>query len=1049
MCSGLLGAPQTTSSPGGLLPPDLPPGGPEILCALRDEGLDRTSDLFQKLGLNDLFKNYYCDGGCYMCCYVPSQGGCHTSFDYDEDGNPPINCSGIYGPGTTIVGEALVYGDSLGLGICIGGVQQSCSHFPICSGAGATSPPSALSGMSDGPGAPSGASSGPAEPSSSSPPPHPDMTLPGAYGSRAKAFAKMMLQRFTEQTRGRPAHLPHRDYVDFATARGAVNWRSAMANIEPYSGSYDVFRVEGALGELLPEESYRRGILYHANLGLLGAVPNVLDRLARAEERFWSADELADYLGGIDPEAELRRTMGPIALEALKAAPIQDWRLLAPAAPGETPLAYRMYEGFELGQAPVVSAAQDCGAGDEVHLAIQIDDPQEASNPDTLYPVVISWGDGSFSEHAYDSSHASNVFSHAYAAPGTYLAYVTASNGSGLRGVAGLVVEALAGSGSPPAPSIARIELDGMLAFGPALIDAGQLSFELEALHPDGRTALIGWSEEVTLPSAGSIPMGLVVGHHDTLAPLDAIVLRPERSGGYRYDSVYFELPSLTLGFWDPELGAISTRTLPVTQDMLQVWYAGAAQPVPGELLERNINGDLMFPVERGNTALPAGFCGGTACKLVERIEIPLTPELLAQRPDSGSGVPADLEPGSLARWLEDVPNTFVAAPESGPTAIAGACSASLAIDVVPADDPLGSRVSSLVIAGPAPFVSGDTPVDLQALATLTDGTQLDVTDRVTWSSSDPTVLTVSNGLDKGRLAAGLVPGTSTISAALGELVASTAGTNGSPDQGFRIYRVRFERIHGSIGRAGISSAELIVDGRVLANAMTGLAAGAIGPFAPSVSSSPGSTATYAFDASFGTGWTSANGTFSTTAPYEVGAEPVWLQVEFDRAIPVQGIRLHRQPGILSVSFAPQFPKQILVQGSHDGIVFQDLISHGIENWDYQPVEIKWEGPDFDADVDGVPDASDNCPAWANPSQADADANGIGNDCECGDQDGSGKVDVLDLIAINLAIYDPSRATPLCDANGDGRCDVQDLVAAKLRIFGQPAHCARNPAAVP
>jgi hypothetical protein len=129
--------------------------------------------------------------------------------------------------------------------------------------------------------------------------------------------------------------------------------------------------------------------------------------------------------------------------------------------------------------------------------------------------------------------------------------------------------------------------------------------------------------------------------------------------------------------------------------------------------------------------------------------------------------------------------------------------------------------------------------------------------------------------------------------------------------------------------------------------------------------------------------------------------------------------------------------------------VFQDLISHGIENWDYQPVEIKWEGPDFDADVDGVPDASDNCPAWANPSQADADANGIGNDCECGDQDGSGKVDVLDLIAINLAIYDPSRATPLCDANGDGRCDVQDLVAAKLRIFGQPAHCARNPAAVP
>jgi hypothetical protein len=46
-------------------------------------------------------------------------------------------------------------------------------------------------------------------------------------------------------------------------------------------------------------------------------------------------------------------------------------------------------------------------------------------------------------------------------------------------------------------------------------------------------------------------------------------------------------------------------------------------------------------------------------------------------------------------------------------------------------------------------------------------------------------------------------------------------------------------------------------------------------------------------------------------------------------------------------------------------------------------------------------------------------------------------VDVLDLVAINLAIFDPVRRTPLCDANGDDQCDVGDIVAANLEIFSQ------------
>jgi hypothetical protein len=98
----------------------------------------------------------------------------------------------------------------------------------------------------------------------------------------------------------------------------------------------------------------------------------------------------------------------------------------------------------------------------------------------------------------------------------------------------------------------------------------------------------------------------------------------------------------------------------------------------------------------------------------------------------------------------------------------------------------------------------------------------------------------------------------------------------------------------------------------------------------------------------------------------------------------------------------------------------------------------------LDRDGDAVPDLEDNCPVAPNPLQLNTDGNSLGDACECGDQTGDGWVNVLDLVAINLAIFDPRLATPLCDTNADDQCDVLDLLGANARIFGQPAYCARG-----
>jgi hypothetical protein len=99
-----------------------------------------------------------------------------------------------------------------------------------------------------------------------------------------------------------------------------------------------------------------------------------------------------------------------------------------------------------------------------------------------------------------------------------------------------------------------------------------------------------------------------------------------------------------------------------------------------------------------------------------------------------------------------------------------------------------------------------------------------------------------------------------------------------------------------------------------------------------------------------------------------------------------------------------------------------------------------------DGDEDAICDADDNCPFHPTGNLADTDDDGRGDECECSDQNGDGSTTVSDLIAINVAIFSPELATPLCDGNNDDQCDVRDLIAANIEIFSPGTSiCSRQP----
>jgi cysteine-rich repeat protein len=104
----------------------------------------------------------------------------------------------------------------------------------------------------------------------------------------------------------------------------------------------------------------------------------------------------------------------------------------------------------------------------------------------------------------------------------------------------------------------------------------------------------------------------------------------------------------------------------------------------------------------------------------------------------------------------------------------------------------------------------------------------------------------------------------------------------------------------------------------------------------------------------------------------------------------------------------------------------------------------------IDADGDGISrSAPDNCPDVANRAQADANHDGIGDACQCGDASGNGRISWHDVHLVRRCARGRISCAPLCDVTGDGVCDQRDVrllwLAAAGRLPAQWLRCAARP----
>lgn len=167
------------------------------------------------------------------------------------------------------------------------------------------------------------------------------------------------------------------------------------------------------------------------------------------------------------------------------------------------------------------------------------------------------------------------------------------------------------------------------------------------------------------------------------------------------------------------------------------------------------------------------------------------------------------------------------------------------------------------------------------------------------------------------------------------------------------------------------------------------------------------------------------------------GVDPL-LRVNGGDSVDPDALPVAEPIGVLTVSAPPGGSGEVQVVGNL--WVTSLLTSQPIDG---TPGALPLGLVDGDADADSVPDGLDNCPDYANESQADIDSDGIGDDCTCGDSVPDGIISVLDVQQNQNSVLGLATPLPeLDDCSGDGIVSVLDVQCTQNRVLGLISQCA-------